>query len=57
MLASLLHLHTSAAYARVYGDIDILGLTPLVDLVIARIDGALEQLINLLLGHLLAQVR
>jgi hypothetical protein len=34
-----------------------LGLTPVVDLVIARIDGALEQLIDLFLAHLLAQVR
>jgi hypothetical protein len=31
-------------------------LTPVVHLVIARIDGALEQLIHLLLAHLLAQV-
>jgi hypothetical protein len=31
-------------------------LTPVVDLIIARINGALEQLIDLLLAHLLAQV-
>lgn len=31
-------------------------LTPVIDLVVARIDRALEQLINLLLAHLLAEV-
>jgi hypothetical protein len=30
--------------------------TPVVDLVVARVDGALEELIDLLLAHLLAQV-
>ena len=32
-------------------------LTPVVNLIIARINRALEQLIDLLLAHLLAQVR
>lgn len=32
-------------------------LTPVVHLVVARVDCALEQLINLLLAHLLTQVR
>lgn len=32
-------------------------LTPVVDLVIARVNRALEQLIHLLLAHLLAQIR
>lgn len=32
-------------------------LTPVIDLVVARIDRALEQLVDLLLAHLLAQVR
>ena len=31
-------------------------LTPVVDLVVARVNGALEQLVDLLLAHLLAQV-
>lgn len=33
------------------------GLTPVVNLVVARINRALEQLIDLLLAHLLAQIR
>jgi hypothetical protein len=31
-------------------------LTPVVDLVVGSVDGALEQLVDLLLAHLLAQV-
>jgi hypothetical protein len=31
-------------------------LTPVIDLVVARINGALEQLLDLLLAHLLAQI-
>lgn len=33
------------------------GLTPVVNLVVARINRALEQLVDLLLAHLLAQIR
>ncbi len=32
-------------------------LTPVIDLVVARVNCALEQLVDLLLAHLLAQIR